>query len=234
VQSFRATAAVAAFAALAAVAQVVGAAPAAATSVPPGVVGSIVEKRMDTGGTPAGSGGGVPGVSIQSVQEAGQDAFREVGSAEETAGRLIGATEKDGIVYFNAWARRSVFNERGQLMYHDDIEFTVQYVKQEGMFYSDPPNEAYCATGAGTFPHQGVVTDCWWQPGYLAGTKFSFRSGGTYRDLVLALAPYNVTDIAMGFVLFPDGSLDPFCPGVDYLPAGWTAPPCDIGTDWAP
>jgi hypothetical protein len=254
VQSVRAGAVLATFAALTAIVQVGGAAPATATTP---TTGQVLAYGVNVGGTcvfdppvarqpgvgaradsdcrliaqPAGTAlvGLPPGLYGSAVPK------HNLGSASPASGGLpsvsvlgvLGAST-DGYDAFNAFARWSVYNERGQLMYHDEIDVPVQRAEQNGAYIADPPSQAYCATGGGVFPHNPAVTDCWWQPG-LSGQVISFVSGGTYADLLVPLAP-DQTRISMGLDMGQDGDPHQSC-YIDALPPLWSDGGCQVGTE---
>lgn len=123
--------------------------------------------------------------------------------------------------------RRLVWNERAQLIYDDMIAFTYRQADGGGPIAGVTPNEAYCATGAGTYPHVPVTDpeQCYWRPGYLGGPQFSFVARGDYRDYVMGVQ-YDYRRIEPSFVARDDGSYSVFCGTMAQLPPKWSQAGC--------
>ncbi len=136
-----------------------------------------------------------------------------------------------GFMVFRAWARQDVYNELAEVVYHDEIDFTYRQSRRTGAISAVTVAQAYCATSVVAFPHRPGISRCWWRPGMLSATEFSFTSGGTYYDRLL-LAGYDQRNIDMGLLVRNDLTYIKNGCSVMALPPGWSQPPCDMGREY--
>lgn len=186
----------------------------AVPGVPPdrviGPGGTFVPKRARTD---VATGGGLVDVPPLSTEDLGSVTKAAEDAQEERTYRIE--------------VRRTYWNERDQLMYDDMVAFTYRQAEGGGPITGVTPNEAYCATGAGTYPHVPVTDpeQCYWRAGYLGGQQFSFVAHGEYRDYVAGVQ-YDHRRVETSFVARYDGSFSLSCGRVAQLPPQWTSAGC--------
>lgn len=172
---------------------------------------AAMPKAPASGASPSPAGGGIDGVNLGDLRLLGSDDTK--------------AANADA---YQGWARYKFWNESNQLMYHDEIAFTWGVSPNSGIV-GLTVQQAFCATGAVTFPHRPGIETCGWQPGVVSADTFSFRSYGTYNDAVLLL-PFDRRKLESGFTFYRDGNWTRNCgAGAGSLPIGWYTTGCDVG-----